>query len=220
MSEGLVRNSHRTRHCRGDYLVRHLHTRAYTAVVLKGAYVEAGDTGLHRLQEGHVLRHASFESHLNRFEDSRVEVLVLTVDTPGLPMLGKINDPDRVARLAERDMLEALAELQEQFGACSAAVCDWPGALARDLMEAPSVSLRAWAASHGLHPASLSRGFTQQFGITPAGFRRIAKFRRAQALLRQGGLGLAEIAVEAGFCDQPHMAREIKRRSGRTATSL
>jgi AraC-like DNA-binding protein len=42
----------RTRHPAKQFLHRHRHDTAYAAVVLRGSYVEAGDTGRHRLTAG------------------------------------------------------------------------------------------------------------------------------------------------------------------------
>lgn len=217
---GLVWNSHRTRHGRHEHLGRHLHSRPYAAVVLEGAYVEAGDTGRHRVNAGEVIRHEAFESHLNRFEVQRAEVLVLAFDWREAAVIGRVRDPDGIARLAEYDPTQAAGSLMEQFLPLARQADDWPDRLAAALIETPALSLREWASGQGLHPGSLSRGFHQQFGITPAEFRCIAKFHRARALLAGGHRRLAEIAIEAGFSDQPHMARELKRRSGWTATEL
>jgi hypothetical protein len=45
---------------------RHVHTRAYAALVLSGCYEEAGDSGRHRVQAGNVVLHEAFEAHLDR----------------------------------------------------------------------------------------------------------------------------------------------------------
>jgi AraC-like DNA-binding protein len=182
--------------------------------------VEAGDTGRHRVSGGEVIRHEAFESHLNRFEAKRAEVLVLTFDWREAAVIGRVHDPDGIARLAEHDPVEAVRSLIEQFLPSTTQMDDWPDELAAALIERPSLSLREWASIHGFHPGSLSRGFREQFGITPAEFRCITKFHRARALLSGGRRMLAEIAVEAGFSDQSHMSREVKRRSGSTATEL
>jgi hypothetical protein len=41
---------------------RHVHKRAYAALVLSGCYEEAGDSGRHRVQVGNVVLHEAFES--------------------------------------------------------------------------------------------------------------------------------------------------------------
>jgi AraC-like DNA-binding protein len=200
-------------------LPRHLHDAPYIAVVLAGHYVEAGDTGRHRVEAGHVIRHAPFESHLNRFDHGPAEVLVLTAAADGAEPLGTVGDPDRIARLAERDVEAALACLAEQFAPRPTEPADWPDLLAQRLLAEPGLSLRHWAHAHGLNPGSLSRGFFSQFGVTPARFRSLAKFHRARRLM-SGPLGLAEIAVAAGFADQPHLSREVRRSAGLTASML
>ena len=212
-------SSHRTRHAKRERLPRHLHATPYTAIVLSGHYVEAGDTGRHLVEAGHVIRHGAFESHLNRFDHGSAEVLVLTAEVDDRQLLGAVRDPDRIARLAERDVPAALACLDQQFEPRRPAPRDWPELLALCLIADPGLSLRDWARAHGLHPGSISRGFWHQFEITPARFRSLVKFHNARRLMR-GRLRPAEIAVEAGFADQPHLCREVRRTSGLTVSTM
>jgi len=196
-----------------------LHKAPYTALVLSGRYVEAGDTGRHIVEAGHVIRHAAFESHLNRFEDAPAEVLVLTAAADDREFLGAVSDPDRIARLAERDVRAALACLDEQFLPRRHEPSDWPELLAQSLLADPGLSLREWARRQKLHPGSLSRGFWHQFGVTPARFKTLVKFHNARRLM-SSRLRLAEIAVASGFADQPHLCREVRRSSGLTASTM
>lgn len=223
---GIERNSHRcadanrasslpgrTSHGAGEVLARHRHAEAFAAIVLTGHYVEAGDSGRHRVSPGDVIFHGAYENHLDRFGSSNVEVLILPIAPMwDGPILAKVDDPDMVARVAERDPKEALATLLATMVEGPRLVDDWPDLLAADLLNDPELSLREWSGRERLHPGSLSRGFRQQFGITPAEFRSIARTRKAIRHLRQ--LPLSEAAVEAGFADQPHMSRTVKRVTG------
>ena len=51
---------------RTPFMDRHVHKRAYAALVLSGGYEEAGDSGRHRVQAGNVVLHEAFEAHLDR----------------------------------------------------------------------------------------------------------------------------------------------------------
>lgn len=223
---GLERNSHafsdcacraatprRMSHGACELLPRHRHSEAFAAIVLGGDYVEAGDSGRHRVSPGDVIFHAAYENHLDRFGSSNVEVLVLPIERMWSgPVLGRLDDPDLIARLAERDCKEALAAMLEAIVATAPRLDDWPDFLAADLLHDPELSLRDWSCRAGIHPGSLSRGFRQQFGIVPAEFRSIARTRKAMRHLTT--LPLSEAAAASGFADQPHMTRAVKRVTG------
>lgn len=203
----------RTSHGAREFLPRHRHSEAFAAIVLGGDYVEAGDSGRHRVAPGDVIFHAAYENHLDHFGRSNVEVLVLPiVPTWDGPVLARLDDPDMIARLVERDPREAVAAMLTMIIEGPPLVDDWPDLLAAELLRNPDLGLREWSSRQGIHPGSLSRGFRQQFGITPAEFRSIARTRRAMRHL--AALPLSEIAVASGFADQPHMNRAMKRVTG------
>jgi AraC-like DNA-binding protein len=208
-------------HRGGETLHRHLHERPYAAIVLSGGYVEAGDTGRHCVTAGDVIVHRAFERHLDRFDPRGAEVLVLPLSARWCRSVrGHIADPDAIARLAERDPIAAEQLLDREMTGQPAKSDDWPDLLAADLLDAPDLSLARWAARHGLHAASLSRGFRQQFEITPAQFRLIARTHRAIDRLLESNVALSTVAAAEGFADQAHMTRSIMRQTGRSPRAL
>ena len=199
----------RTRHRPGEVLDRHRHQHGFAAIVLSGSYVEAGDSGRHRVGPGDVVFHSPFESHLDRFETSRAEVLNLPLRASWKgPVLGAIDDPDAIVRVAERDIAEAVTTLVASVIERAPLPEDWPDLLAADLLLDPGANLGEWSDRMRLHPGSLARGFRQQFGITPAQFRTIARARKAMRHMAE--LPLSEVAIHSGFADQAHMSRAIK----------
>jgi AraC-like DNA-binding protein len=66
----------------------------------------------------------------------------------------------------------------------------------------------------GLSRKRLVEGFREQIGLTPKLYARILRFRFALTLLHEGGRPLAEIALAAGYCDQPHMNLEFRDLGG------
>jgi AraC-like DNA-binding protein len=217
---GLEHNSHgrlrlarpgRTRHEPRDNLPRHPHAHAFATLVLWGGYVEAGDTGRHRVEAGDVLLHRAWESHLDCFDGRGAEVLVLAIaDAEAASVIGRVGDPDVIVRVAERDRSEAARLLLAVLSPRPSSVADWPDMLARDLCEDPGLVLAQWAERLGLHQGSISRGFRQVFGVTPATFRLVQRTRWALAAMQTSGASLSTIAHDCGFSDQAHMNRAVR----------
>lgn len=190
-------------------------------MVLAGGYVEAGDAGRHRVAAGDVLLHRAYESHLDRFDPAGAEVLVLPLaDWAGRPALGAVRDPDLLARLAEHDVREAAEVLLSGLQPGVSGVMDWPDLLAQALREDPSLRLSEWAEMMGLHLGSLSRGFRQLYGLTPAAFRSAQRTRRASEGILTTGLPLSAIAQACGFADQAHMSRAVLRLTAHSPAAL
>ena len=200
------------RHAPCERLSRHPHEEAFAAVVLSGGYVEAGDTGRHSLEPGDVVLHRAWESHLDQFDPRGAEVLLLAIgDLVGAAISGCVADPDALARSSERDPAAAAHQLLVEIKPKATPVGDWPDLLSESLRSDPGLCLGDWAGAHGLHPGSVSRGFRQVFGITPASFRIVQRTRRAIEAVRGTQQPLQQIAQECGFSDQAHMSRAIRR---------
>jgi len=209
------------RHAPRETLTRHLHDHAFAAIVLSGGYVEAGDTGRHRMAAGDVLLHQAWEGHLDHFGAGGAEVLVLDIpDTDTGWFHGRISDPDALARLAERDRVGAARAMLAELEPKPAHPGDWPDDLARALCDDPGLRLGAWADAHNLRPGSISRGFRQVFGIRPSGYRLVQRTRRAIAAVRDTIEPLSLVAQDCGFADQAHMSRAIKRLAQTTPAAL
>lgn len=71
----------------------------------------------------------------------------------------------------------------------------------------------------GLSERQLERRFNSVVGIGPKAFQRISPFQ--QFLASQGnGASLAERAQRAGYADQSHLTREVRRLAGTTPSQL
>ena len=195
-------------------LPRHRHDDGYAAVVVSGAYEEAGDAGRRRVGPGDVVVHRAFEAHLNHTPAAGAQVLNLPLPAGGLPAFGGIDDLDGLVRAAERDLFEAAALLTDGFRPAQASRADWPDLLAAALASGDAGRLGDWAGVFGLSPEHLSRGFGKVFGVTPQRFRLEARARAALADLA-GPAALAEVAAAHGFADQAHMTRSVRAVTGR-----
>jgi AraC-like DNA-binding protein len=65
----------------------------------------------------------------------------------------------------------------------------------------------------GWSSRTLQRQCGAVYGYGPATLRRILRFRRA-VLLLDNGLAPIEVAVLAGYADQPHLHREVRDLAG------
>ena len=81
------------------------------------------------------------------------------------------------------------------------------------------LSVRAIAERHCLTERSLLRFCREAFGYGPKTLTTVHRFQRALALAADG-TPFAEAAVRAGYSDQAHLAREVKRFAGMTLTEL
>jgi AraC-like DNA-binding protein len=200
----------------GERLSRHRHPYPYAAVVLAGAYREAGSGGRFRVKSGEVIFHDAFEAHLNCVEQAGAVILNVPMN-PRMPMTlldaGRahfgVADADALAAMAERDLFVAAQELLESLVELPAPAGDWPDLLAADLRRNAVPCLGDWSASHGLTPHLLSRGFRAAFGVTPKRFGLECKAHSALRRIRACSDSLSAIAVDSGFADQAHMTRAV-----------
>jgi len=80
-------------------------------------------------------------------------------------------------------------------------------------------SVAALADAFGVTPRTLHRRCLPVFGYGPQHLGRILRLQRA--LARAGdGVPWATVAADAGYVDQPHLAREVRALTGTTPTGL
>ena len=209
------------RHFACERLARHRHGAAFATLVLSGGYVEAGDTGRHRVAAGDVIAHHAFESHLDLFEIEGAEVLIIPL--PRLwtgATVGRADDPDLLVRLTEKVPAEVAEALKCQVTARPPRIEDWPDSLAADLVADQNLNIAGWARTRGLHPGSVSRGFRQQFGVTPAGFRLSVRAVRAARAIATTSAPLAQIALACSYVDQSHMCNAVRALTGLSPSRL
>lgn len=82
------------------------------------------------------------------------------------------------------------------------------------VQSAGTVSIETLAYDTGWSRRHLTVRFREEFGLPPKAIARIVRFENACALLRRRRSPLADIATQAGFCDQAHMAREWNQLAG------
>jgi methylphosphotriester-DNA--protein-cysteine methyltransferase len=82
-----------------------------------------------------------------------------------------------------------------------------------------NVAIGALREAAGVSAARLAAGFREQVGVTAKTYARIQRFHHAAARLRDG-VSPIEVAVEAGYYDQPHLNAEFREMSGLTPASF
>lgn len=83
-----------------------------------------------------------------------------------------------------------------------------------------NIAVRELMASASASPSRLSGAFTSHLGMSPKRFARVVRFRRAINLLSSAAKPFADIAVLAGYYDQPHFNTEFKLHSGMTPSQF
>ena len=66
---------------------------------------------------------------------------------------------------------------------------------------------------------TVRRRFLQATGLTPVAIRQIERARKAAELL-EGGVPILDAVYEAGYSDQPHMTRSLRRFIGQTPSQI
>lgn len=134
--------------------------------------------------------------------DSPHSVSGLVIESIALEVLAQSARWER--RRADRRPPGWLAQLQEY--------------LASDLAIVPDLSTLANLA--GVHRVHVARAFRDHLGSTVGDYVRRLRVRRACELLTATTVPLTDVAMRAGFFDQSHMTRVMKRFLGVTPAAL
>ena len=79
---------------------------------------------------------------------------------------------------------------------------------------------RELALESGVHPVYLARAFRTAYGMGIGEYARLRRAEHARRLLEQATLPLATLALTAGYADQSHMTRELRRFLGATPVAV
>jgi len=124
-----------------------------------------------------------------------------------------LEDLPALPGLTREGMIDAVvARLRETPGPDPAGA-----AIVAALRRGTSVAAVAWEL--GMSERSLHRRCLRVFGYGPKTLQRVMRFRLALRLARSG-VPLAEVAAEAGYADQAHLANDVRRLAGVSLTRL
>lgn len=77
-----------------------------------------------------------------------------------------------------------------------------------------TLPVQAMAETVRLSRSHFSRVFAKSLGCTPRAYLQERRLQHARAMMRNGSLHLAEIALLCGFADQSHLCRNFRRAFG------
>ncbi len=184
--------------------------------MLDGTYTEASLDGRFECLPGVLTVHPPWHTHANEF--GRGGAVVLNIPLPVADGLVSVVVPDAeaLADLARRCPVEAgRAALEEAEPHTPTAPAGWLSGLVASLCEERGEEIASLARRCGVSPEHASRACKKWFGMGPSALRREGRLRRAMSLLEHGA-SPSVAAVEAGFSDQPHLTRLLKRATGLT----
>ncbi len=110
-------------------------------------------------------------------------------------------DPAPLWRVMERRI--ATVPLDAAVCAAVAELSDSAGQRRIEGLQRPGLSLR-----------SLQARFRREVGLTPKEFGRVMRLQATLRALESGDGSLSDLAVDAGFADQAHATRELRRVTG------
>jgi AraC-like DNA-binding protein len=81
-------------------------------------------------------------------------------------------------------------------------------------------SIQTIAREEGMSRRRFTQVFREQIGLTPKLYCRVRRFQNALVHIASAGpVGLAQLALMAGYCDQAHLAHEFREFSGLSLTT-
>lgn len=197
----------------------HRHREAYVALVLDGSYAESSLDGRFDCRAGTLVVHPAWHAHADEFGANGAVVLNLPVTAVDGFLAAEVPDPASIERLARRDPAAAgLAALEEAAPLHPLAPAAWLVRFVATLGD-DDTDISRIARQCGVTPEHASRACKRWFGTGPAALRREGRLRAAMRLLAAGARP-ADAAAAAGFSDQPHLTRLLKRATGFTPATF
>lgn len=222
-------------HCRiGDHTLQHEPTTGSLAIcpagICSAARTDAGvdimivaiepDRFTLAAAEDAAL-HAQLDQRLAGYDATLFELAgLLAVESAGQRLNGPLfwNDIASrfVDRLVDRHASPAMPRRQRRLGKQA---LERVRAYVMDHLD-ETIDVETLAGIAHLSPFHFSRVFARSVGLTPHRYVVRLRLQRAVELLREGRLGLAEIAARTGFADQSHLSRWVRRAHGLPLTRL
>jgi AraC family transcriptional regulator len=237
-----------TRYRAGEVLPPHCHEQPYLFVSLAGAFRERASRRDHLCTRGWLIFNEAGEPHRDEVLERGAEGLNVELPPDWLPtsrhgpggcepFVYRFAGP-AVTAVGALQLAMRVRDCLRAFGVQEAVTClldslrrpapgrgRAPGWLdraeqaVRELYR-DGLCLRTVAAAAGVHPAHLCREFRRKFGCTMTQYAARLRGDDAFARLIGSTAPLATVAAHAGFADQAHLTRTIRRLFGTTPARL
>ena len=233
----------------GLQVPQHSHELPYFCLVLQGGFEETFSKTTFACEPFSVVVHPRCERHFGRISpdgslcfniELRRSMFSRLYDYAAMPGAladqrgGELNwlalrlyreyqDGDACSPLAIEGMvLEMLAVVARGDKATEKRAPAWLSGVVELLNEEYRESLRLndVASRIGIHPVHLSRVFRQFHGQSVGDYVRRLRIRFACRQMANPEIGLADVALDAGFADQSQFSRAFKRITGTTPASF
>lgn len=233
------------RHDAARPLPRHGHEHAYFCLIAQGGYAERFGSTHVRYRSRTVLFHPPGIVHRDEIAPGGASFLIVEIgpsllrraelagragtsfqDLHGgelaqaaLRLEREHRDPARrSAIVAEGLVLEMLGMVTRPLAAHDRDRPIWLRTLVDRLNDefACPLTIAQLARDVDVHPARLSRTFRRRMGVGVGEYVQSLRVRWVENRLGEPDIGLAELALAAGFADQSHLTRVFRRVTGRT----
>jgi AraC family transcriptional regulator len=190
-------------------LTPHAHERACVVVVLDGTFHERANGRRRVVGPRSLIVRPAGEVHSNRVESGG---RCLNIELPvGFGVASSV--------IAAHDGLENDdAESRILCALTGRIPPEWLIAVRHRMRDAPGVKMKLndLADFAGVHPVHLAATFHRFYGTPVAAYLRRVRIEAACRQLSQSDASIADIAQCAGFADQSHLGRVLKRTIGMT----
>lgn len=227
----------------------HGHDAAHLCFLGSGLFEERHAGGVRTVEPGTLRVSPAGDEHDLTFRAESRCLLVLFVNGPGAtepprpgersfvtgPRVSALADrlaelltPDRPDRVSALDVealaLELWAGAGEpgESGGASASPAPWLRRVRERIRDRPDAApgTEDLAADAGYHPVYVARAFRRSYGLGIGEYARLVRAEHARRLLVGTDLTLSEVALRAGYADQSHLTRTMRRFLGTTPGRL
>jgi len=225
----------------GATFERHLHSNFYASIMLLGSMQEETGSGTAEYLSPHFALMPPDFAHANMYGKYGALELVFDFETDMLHTDFDLHRAERNAHRVDSTQVAALVSALVNKPACwredgftdllaLALIAEdrvekspppWLSR-ARDYFDDDPSAARVASVAHacGVHRVHLVRVFRDYLGMTPTQYRLQAMTIRAVALMQTESDNVSAAAASAGFADASHFAREVRKRTGISPSSL